>query len=251
MAVKSAERVLDLFEHLSNLPDGLTAKELSEQLGWAGSSTFELLKTLSEREYLAMDANRRYTLGPRLINLGMSAASMLDINKIAAPTLRKTMELLGETVFLAVLSGDEVVYVAKANSSKTISTNASVGSRKPVYCTGLGKAFLAFMDGSKCDVILDRLQFETFTPTTVRSKEELAQQLAEFRNQGYAVDNGEIEEDLWCVAVPIFDADSRVIAAMSVSGPKVRMLPKRELIVKTMLEASRSISRRCGYLCSE
>ena len=122
MAVKSAERVLDIFEHLSTRPDGLTAKELSEQLGWAGSSTFELLKTLSEREYLSMDAGRRYTLGPRLINLGMSAAAMLDINKIAAPTLRKTMELLGETVFLAVLSGDEVVYVAKANSSKTITT---------------------------------------------------------------------------------------------------------------------------------
>ena len=251
MAVKSAERVLDIFEHLSTRPDGLTAKELSEQLGWAGSSTFELLKTLSEREYLSMDAGRRYTLGPRLINLGMSAAAMLDINKIAAPTLRKTMELLGETVFLAVLSGDEVVYVAKANSSKTITTNASVGSRKPVYCTGLGKAFLAFMDGAKCDVILDRLTFEPLTPTTVRSKEELSRQLTQFRNQGYTVDNGEIEEGLWCVGVPIFDADGRVIAAMSVSGPKVRMLPKRELIVKTMLEASRSISRRCGYRCSE
>lgn len=248
MAVKSAERVLDIFEHLSSVPDGLTAKELSEQLGWAGSSTFELLKTLSEREYLAIDANRRYTLGPRLINLGMSAASMLDINKLAAPILRKTMEQLGETVFLAILSGDEVVYVAKANSSKTISTNASVGSRKPVYCTGLGKAFLAFMDGAKCDLILDRLQFEAFTPTTVRSKEALSRQLSEFRNLGYAIDNGEIEEDLWCVAVPIFDADGRVIAAMSASGPKVRMLPKRETIVKTMLEASRALSRRCGYL---
>lgn len=247
MAVKSAERVLDLFEHLRDCPDGLTAKELSKQLGWAGSSTFELLKTLSEREYLVMDANRRYTLGPKLINLGMSAAAMLDINKIAMPYLRKTMDILGETVFLAVLSGEEIVYVAKVNSSKTITTNASVGSRKPIYCTGLGKAFLAFMDETQSELIMDRLNYEPFTVNTVRSKKELAAQLFEFRNQGYTIDNGEIEEGLWCVAAPIFDADCRMIAAMSVSGPKVRMLPKKDLIVKTVLEVSHSISHRCGY----
>lgn len=248
MAVKSAERVLRIFEYLANYPDGLTAKEIGEALGYAPSSAFALLKTLSEDEYLSEDEGKRYALGPKLIQLGINASAALDVNKLAGPTLRSIMNTLNETVFMGVLAGDEVVYVAKVNSNKTISTNASVGSRKPVYCTGLGKAFLAFMDRGRSKKIIETLHFEPFTETTVTSAAELRAELETCRALGYAVDNGEIETGLWCVAVPIYNAERQMIAAVSVSGPKVRMQPQKELVVRTMLDASLAISRKCGCI---
>lgn len=248
MAVKSAERVLRIFEHLSGFPNGLTAKEISTQLGYAVSSTFELLKTLSDNDYLIENERKRYSLGPKLIQLGVNASSYLDINKVATPLLTKLMEDLEETIFMAVLSLDEVVYVAKINSYKTISTNANIGSRKPIYCTGLGKAFLTFMPEKETLSIIDKLELEPLTPNTVQTKEALLEQIKHFRKLGYAIDNEEIEQGLWCVAVPVYDAANRMIVAVSVSGPKVRMMPKKDKIISKMLRLSEALSKRMGCM---
>lgn len=248
MSVKSAERVLRIFEHLSGFPNGLTAKEISTQLGYAVSSTFELLKTLSDNDYLIENERKRYSLGPKLIQLGVNASSYLDINKVATPLLTKLMEDLEETIFMAVLSLDEVVYVAKINSYKTISTNANIGSRKPIYCTGLGKAFLTFMPEKETLSIIDKLELEPLTPNTVQTKEALLEQIKHFRKLGYAIDNEEIEQGLWCVAVPVYDAANRMIVAVSVSGPKVRMMPKKDKIISKMLRLSEALSKRMGCM---
>ena len=145
MAVKSAERVFRIFELLEQSPEGLTNKEVSSLLGFAPSSTLALLQTMEENGYLSADEQKRYYLGGRLMSLGAVAASRIDLNKIGTPYLKKLMQTVEETCFLGVLSGDEIVYIAKENCERTITTNASIGSRKPVYCTGLGKAFLAFL----------------------------------------------------------------------------------------------------------
>lgn len=248
MAVKSAERVLTIFEHLMGFPNGLTAKEISTYLDIAPSSTHELLKTLKGRDYLIEDENKRYTLGPKLIQLGTNAASYFDINKIAMPVLRQIMEELEETVFMAILSGKEVVYVAKVNNNKTMMTNASLGSRKPIYCTGLGKAFLSFMPEEDSKKIIDNLTFVSFTDNTVKNKEELYCQISVFRKQGYAVDDEEIEEGLYCVAVPVYDAKYHLTVAISVSGLKPRMLNKKNRVVECLLRFSETLSRK---LCCE
>ncbi|MCH3964905.1 MAG: IclR family transcriptional regulator [Clostridium sp.] len=246
MAVKSAERVLQIFEHLAAYPNGQTINEISTQLGYAPSSTHALLKTLLDNGYLYIDEIKRYKLGPKLIQLGKSVSSHMSIDKIAQPLLEKTMEELEETIFMAVLFKGEVIYVAKANSYKTVTTNAQIGSRKPIYCTGLGKVFLAFMDIDEKTKILNNLNFKKFTKNTVTSKEELLKQLISFRNQGYTVDDEEIEEGLYCIAVPVFDSSKHVIAALSASGPKQRMLSKKELVIKKMLSVSNLLSYQLG-----
>lgn len=246
MAVKSAERVLRVFEFLTGYPNGLTAKEISTNLGYAPSSTFELLKTLIENDYLVIDENKRYILGPKLIQLGVTAASYLDINKVAKPYLQKLMNVVEETIFLGVLSNEEVVYVDKINSYKTISTNANIGSRKPIYCTGLGKAFLAFMDEEESDKIIEKIEIKKVTPNTVNSKEELLDLVNEYRNLGYAIDDEEIEVGLWCVAAPIYDVNKMIVGAISISGPKERMIQKKELLIKNILKTSKEISIKLG-----
>ena len=232
MAVKSAERVLQILELLEGSPSGMTNKEISQRLGFAPSSTLGILQT---------------TLGGKLVRLGDIAASRFDIGKIAGPYLRRLMNTLEETCFLAVLSGDEIVYIAKEWCEQTINTNANIGSRKPVYCTGLGKAFLAFLPRQESGEIIDQIEFEGYTKKTVRNKEELEKQLEQFRKQGYSIDNEEIEEGLWCIAVPVYDGSRRMVAAISVSGPIDRMLSKKDKLTRELLETSRKLSGQLGY----
>jgi DNA-binding IclR family transcriptional regulator len=247
MSVKSATRVLEIFELLKDYPRGLTSKEISEKLGYPASSTFELIKTLSSRDYLTEDYNKSYTLGPKLIQLGSFASEFLDLNKLAQPLLQALMNKLEETVFLAVLSENEIVYVAKEDNYRSINTNVRIGSHKPLYCTGLGKAFLAFLPEETRKDILSRTNFVPYTKNTITNLEILEKQLEEFRRNGYSVDNEEIEEGLWCAAAPVFDKDHQVVAAISVSGPKTRMMENKEKIVQDVLDTSNILSNKLGY----
>ncbi|WP_122642163.1 IclR family transcriptional regulator [Luxibacter massiliensis] len=247
MAVKSAERVLKIFELLESSSDGLTNKDISSRLQFAPSSTIALLQTMAENGYLSVDEQKRYSLGGKLVSLGAVAASRFDIGRMATPYLKHLMQTLGETSFLGVLSGDEIVYIAKENCERTINTNAQIGSRKPVYCTGLGKAFLAFLPPEESRDIVNKLDFHKYTDNTIMDIQELRSQLQEFRLQGFATDDQEIEENLWCLAVPIYDGYHRMVAAISVSGPKERMMDKKELITQEMLKAGRGLSKELGY----
>ena len=161
------------------------------------------------------------------------------------------MQTVEETCFLGVLSGDEIIYIAKENCERTITTNASIGSRKPVYCTGLGKAFLTFLPEKESTEIIDRIELKPFTEHTITDKAKLKEEIAEYRAQGYAVDDQEIEQGLWCMAVPIYDNTGHMKAAISVSGLKQRMVEKKELLINEMLKTARNLSRDLGYYKEE
>ena len=218
MAVKSAERVFRIFELLEQSPEGLTNKEVSSLLGFAPSSTLALLQTMEENGYLSADEQKRYYLGGRLMSLGAVAASRIDLNKIGTPYLKKLMQTVEETCFLGVLSGDEIVYIAKENCERTITTNAGIGSRKPVYCTGLGKAFLAFLPEKESSQIIDRIELKAFTENSITDKNLFRQELMRTRQRGYAIDDMEHEFGIKCVAMPIFDRNRNLYAAISISG---------------------------------
>lgn len=251
MAVKSAERVLRILELLANYPDGLSNKEISEKLDYAASSTLGILQTLKDNGYLNYNERKVYSLGGKLVQLGQIAYSHIDLSGLIQPVLRQLMNDLGETCFLGIVAKDEIVYLAKANSHYTINTNATIGSRKPIFCTGLGKAFLAFSSEEKSKSLMDGIKFKQYTPHTVQNREELEKQIQQFREKGYAIDNEEIEEGLWCLAVPVYDGHGKMVAAISTSGPKDRMQKKTALIKEKMLEASRDLSNKLGYYKEE
>lgn len=247
MGVKSAERVLEIFELLKDYPNGLTAKQIGDELGYAPSSAFGLVKTMEEKGYLMKIGNKQYALGARLIQLGKYASSYLDVNRIGGPMLKKLMEELQETVFMAVLSGSEIVYVEKVDSFRSVSTNARLGGRKPLYCTGLGKAFLAFLPKEESNALMDTIRFVPYTPNTILDKKVLKSQLDTFRKQGYAIDNEEIEVGLYCVSAPVYNEDGQMEAAISVSGPTARILPNKETVIARVLAAAGEISEKMGY----
>ncbi|MBQ9644620.1 MAG: IclR family transcriptional regulator [Lachnospiraceae bacterium] len=247
MGVKSAERVLEIFELLKDYPSGLTAKEIGNCLDYAGSSTFGLVKTLLDKGYLLEDSNKRYTLGAKLIQLGEYASAYLDINKVAEPILNRLMQSVSETVFMAVLSDQEIIYTEIIDCFRSISTNARLGGKKPLYCTGLGKAFLSFLPEQESEALIEGMEFVAYTPNTISNPGELKAKISEFRKQGYAIDNEEIEVGLYCFAAPVYGPQGRMEAAISVSGPTARMKMNQENIIRELLETSKEISEKMGY----
>jgi len=247
MSVKSAERVLRVFELLSKYPNGLTIKEISETLSFPQSSTSGLIGTLYKEGYLSIDSNNKYKLGPKLIQIGSAAMESLDISEQGIPYLKSLMEDVQETVFMAVLSDKELVYVAKIDNNRSIRTTAQPGSQKPLYCTGLGKAFLAFMPKEQRAGILDNIELLPITKHTITDKQQLEQQLEIFSELGYSVDDEENEEGLFCLAAPIYGADNTLQAAISVAGPKERMVKQKDYIVEKLTNTAKKVAVSIGF----
>ncbi|WML43968.1 IclR family transcriptional regulator [Neobacillus sp. PS3-40] len=247
MSVKSAERVLKVFELLAQHQEGLTIKSVSEFLSIPQSSTSGLIETMFLEGFLTVDSSKRYRLGPKLIHLGHVALDSLDISTQGIPFLKDLMEDVQETVFMAILADSELAYVAKINSKRSIRTTAQPGLSKPLYCTGLGKTFLTFLPEEVRDELLSKLELKPITPKTITSVETLKDQLKSFAEMGYSIDDEENEEGLICFAAPVFGADRIIHAAISIAGPKERMVKQKDFIVGKLLETSRKIANSIGY----
>ncbi|WP_085522497.1 IclR family transcriptional regulator [Tuberibacillus sp. Marseille-P3662] len=247
MAVKSAVRVLDMFELLVHYPEGLTMNDIAERLSLPQSSTFHLVRTLADYHYLIQTDLKTFKLGPKLIQVGTKALESIDINAEAGPELRRLMETVEETVFMAVLLDRELVYISKVDNHRSVRTSAQIGARKPLYCTGLGKAFLAYLpDDIREDMISESGQ-PAVTPNTITDAYELKTQLMQYRQQGYAIDDEESEEGLYCLAAPVFNVEGRMEAAISVAGPKDRVFSRKASIVNELKSTAEAISYKLGY----
>lgn len=248
MSVKSAERVLRIFELLSSHVNGLSIKEISETLELPQSSTSALVHTLYRENYLSVNQAKKFALGPKLIPIGNAARESLDLASLSTESLQRLALAVEETVFMALLANQELVYVAKIDSNRSIRTSAYLGGRKPLYCTGLGKAFLTFMPEEQRIDYLKHVSLKRITPHTITDKDTLLARLQEYAQLGYAIDDEENEEGLYCVAAPIFDASKGMQAAISVAGPKERMLRQKSQIVNNVIDTANGISQKLGYV---
>lgn len=247
LSVKSAKRVMKILDILVDYPEGLSSNEISQKLELPPSSTFNLLHTIADSNYLYKDSNKKYRLGPKLIPIGTSALESLDIYEMGMPHLKKLMETVEETVFMAVLSDDELFYIAKVDSNRSIRTTAQPGNRKPLHCTGLGKALLAFMPEAERKRILERVPLTAYTNKTVVNQAVLEEQLEYYQNLGYSIDDEESEEGLYCFAAPVFGVNHELMAAISVAGPKERVQGKSDTITAEVAMIAAHISKDLGY----
>jgi IclR family KDG regulon transcriptional repressor len=248
--VKSALRVLDIFELLAQHPDGLNLSEISAALGIPKSSAHGLLMTLIHRDYLRPGRRERtYRLGVRLFELGASYMAGVDLVTEGQEIVRETSRACDETVHLAVLEGAEVLYIAKEEGTNTIRMVSAVGRRFPAHGTGVGKMMLSALPAEE----LDRLYppdkpLTPITSRTITDPTAFRAELAEIRQRGYATDFEESTPGLCCIAAPIFNAEGATIAAMSVSVPTVRFTAERQLALRQLvLQSAERLSRLLGY----
>lgn len=247
MSVKSAERVLDIFDYLTSVEGGATLMELSKQLDIPKSSMSQLLGTMTSKHYLVRTEGNMYKLGHKLITSGNRARTSNDIYSSSISILKDAVVKTGETVFLAIRSEDEIIYLAKVDSEDSARTTAQPGMRKPLHCTGLGKTFLSFEREDVRQELLESISLDYHTSHTITDRKELKTVTGEFKEQGYAVDDEENDLGVYCIAAPVFGDDGEMVAAISCAGSKPRMLEKRQSVIDEILGASKKISATQGY----
>jgi IclR family acetate operon transcriptional repressor len=217
--VQSVDRVFGLLEHLADGDGSLTLSELAARSALPMPTIHRLIRFLVSQGYVRQDPAKRYTIGPRMIWLGEAASRMLG--SWATPVLTRLVDEFGETTNMAMLEGDGVIYVAQVPSPRAMRMFTEVGRFVMPHCTGVGKAIMSTMSDDEVTALLQRTGMPARTEHTISSVEAMLAELASIREAGYAVDDGEQELGVRCVAVPVPDLPFR--AAISVSGPDSRV----------------------------
>lgn len=247
-SVKKALAILDLFAGVSDRGGQLGVTEISRQLGYAFATTHHLVATLANSQYLDQDPQtRRYRLGVRALVLGLAARESLSLVGLAQPVIEDLAETVNEHVNLAILDGSETIYVSQVLSSRTIAMFMRLGTKVPMHCTGVGKAILAYLPPDQAERLAGAHAYQAFTSSTLTSWRVLQPELASVRCVGYAVDRGEREEGVLCVAAPVFDHNGRPCAAISVSGPSTRMDGKVAALGGAAKAAAAVLSAKLGH----
>ena len=251
---QSLERGLAILSAFKAATPELGISELSRSLGLTRSTSHRYVATLARLGYLQQNPlTRRYRLGPRVIDLGLSAINSMELREISAPHLQQLSDETGHTVNMAILDGVDIVYIERCRSSqhgqREIDLSLHVGSRLPAYCTSMGKVLLAFLPADEQERLLGQIDFVERGPNTLTDRESLAAELTRVRAAGIAVNNEELAYGLRSMAAPVRGRDGEVVAAInfavhrtaaSINALIDRLGPK-------LKRTAEDISARIGY----
>lgn len=216
---KSLAKALAVLSSFTETQPEWGVSELGRHLGIGKSTVSTTLATLASYGLVSQDpVSRRYQLGLACMELGYLAANRLSIRDLAFPHL-EALRGQGEwIVYMAVPWKGRILYIEALYPPRRRINYSAQGRLLPMYCTGIGKAALAWMPDDYLARYLDRTPLHTFTPNTCATPDRLRAELATTRDRGYAIDRQEHERGIQCVAAPVLHRDGRVIAAISVSG---------------------------------
>ncbi len=221
--VQSVERVLDIFEFLSRSGGEVGVSQIAEATDLAAGTVYRLLGTLAARGYVCRDEQtRRYDLGFK--SLMMASAARERIGPLALPFLEELMQVSHETANLAILEGTSAMYIEQASPpTRMLRMFTEPGNRVPLHSTGTGKVLLAYQPPRLLEFVIGRTGLPRYTASTITEPSQLREELRSIRRQGYAIDYGEQEEGVRCLAVPVFGPDGEIFASVSLSGPASRL----------------------------
>ncbi len=248
---RSVQRMVKLLKAFSAVQTGLTLTELSRAAGLPESTVYRLLATLQEEGFVerSADGDGRYQLGLELFRLGSAALNGRGLGREIMPHVEALANDSGETVNLGVLHGFNVLYVHKIESQKPLRASLTVGSASvPAHCSANGKVLLAHLPDDRLECLLGAFPLDKRGPNTITDHDELRRELAQIRDQGYAVDNLEFADDIRAVAVPIRDHHAEVVAAIAIAGPATRLSSERvHELAPRVISAAGGISAQLGY----
>jgi DNA-binding IclR family transcriptional regulator len=246
--IQSIRRACELLETVARSPDGIGLADLSRTLGLHTSTTFHIAKTLLTLGYLRqLEQSRFYKIGRPLFALASAALDEVELISAARPVLAELANATGETSYFGVMSGDKLVVLAKHDGSGAIRINDRIGNVRPLHCTALGKVMLASFELEQFEAFLQNSDLPIFTSRTIKTVEQLRQEIAEVRRCGIAFDDGEVNEELRCAAVPVVNFTSQVIGSLGISGPgwrlSIQALHKNAI---TLQQAAERLSSELG-----
>jgi len=226
--VQSLVRALALVNRLAEADEGVSLTELAQQVGLSPSTAHRLLTTLEQERFVHYDAERRlWSVGVQAFMTGNAFLKTRQLVALARPHMRALMEDSEETVNLAVEDQFAAVYLAQVECRQMMRAFARPGGRVPLHCSSVGKALLSAMPDSQLSKVLHRQGLPRVTVKTINTTAALREDLARSRERGYAVDDEEHAVGLRCIAAVIFNENAEPIAAVSLSGPMVRIPDER------------------------
>jgi DNA-binding IclR family transcriptional regulator len=212
-------KALDVLERVAAYGRPVRFAALLSGSPYPKATLYRLLQTLISQDMLDYDPEHQtYSLGVRLVRLARGAWAQSSLAPIARPFLDDLSASLRHTVHLAQLDNAQVLYVDKRNAAQPVEMFSDAGKVGPAYCTGVGKAMLAFLSEQERQKAIEQQSFHRFTPQTYTTPEALSEELAAIRARGFAFDLEEHEPGIICVAHPILSAGGRVLGAISVTG---------------------------------
>lgn len=243
---QSLSRALHILNELAEGPRSLD--ELAETVGVHKTTVLRLLRTLEDDRLVYRDSAFRYHLGAGLFALSSRALEQRPVRAAASQHLAALSRETGHTVHLAVYEGGEVVYIDKYDSRHPVRMYSRIGLRARLHCTAVAKVLLAGLPPDARRAAVEGIEYEPLTRNTITSPEALLAELARVAEQGYAVDRGEHETFINCVAAPVRDASGRVVAAVSISVPDVVLDLDQVLALRPEVQATAAaVSRDCGW----
>ena len=244
--IDRAAQILDSFgfDHQE-----LSVSEIGAKTGLHRSTAHRILMALEYNDLIKQNPDTgKYHLGIKLFKLGHQAVSQLNLREICRPFLMRIMNETQETVHLAVLDDDQVLYLDKVEGPHALRMPSRVGRHIPTYCTSLGKAMLSCLDDHKVKNIFRSRVLRSYTVNTVKTLDRLLTDLRVIRRRGYSVDNEEIEIGLRCVGAPIKDHTGAMVGAISTAAPSARLAAQKiPGVGRLVMAVAAEISEQLGY----
>jgi DNA-binding IclR family transcriptional regulator len=244
----AVERALGMLEAVAQRSGGMTNADLSRRLEIPKSSASYILRALEKHGYVRRDGDGRYRLGMKVLSLSRHALAGLDVREIALPIMRDLMQRSHLTVHLAILDGDEAVYIEKVDSPGFIKMDTWVGKRMEIHTTGVGKSLAAHEPLERVENIVRTRGLRKVTPKSIITPQRFFKELERVRELGYGIDDEENSLGVRCLGAPIFNENGRVEASIGVSATVNQVpseaVPRYSEMVK---DAARKISAQLGW----
>ncbi|NWK55680.1 IclR family transcriptional regulator [Verrucomicrobiaceae bacterium N1E253] len=245
--IPSIANTCSIFQLLTSTRKAMTASEIAKELELPRTSVFRILKTLEE-EGMVVAMGKNYSVGHRLINLGLQMISHIPERQLCVPVLQELTHRTQESSHFAILSGTHALFIEVCDSPHALRVARRTGSLIDIHCSASGKVLLAHSSPQACEHLLNRIEFTPRTPNTHKSKESLLPELEQVRSQGFAIDDIEYHDNVRCISVPAYNSLGQVIGALGISSADSRF-PKSRIpeLAKQLKKASQQLSSQLGY----
>lgn len=246
--LSSVTTAIHLLKTFSLEDQELGISELAKRLSVAKSTVHRLASALLDEGLLQQNPKSgRYRLGVGLFSLGSLVRSRFDVANSSKKILNELREKTQENVRLAVLEGDAAVFLHDFESPQTLRLKSGTGQRKPAFCVAEGLCLLAGLSESALDEVLSHPR-ATMTDKTVVDADALRERIRRVKRQGYAIEDEECEEGTRCLAAPIYQNDGRILAAVGVAGPRLRMKKSQfSKLAPVVIKTAEDISASLGF----
>ena len=248
--IQSISHALDLLEQFHDEVDELGVTELSKRLKLHKNNVFRLLATLESRGYIEQNkVTENYRLGLKTLELGQTFVKQMGLLRQSRPVLESVVRECNETSYVAILKDFHIIYLDVVETDLTVRVVPRVGSRLPAYCTAAGKVQIAYMSEEDLELYLPTKELKPLTPNTITDRDLLKKQLRQVVESGYAIDDEELDIGVRCVSAPIRDYTRRIIGAVSISGPSMRLSMERidKELIPLVKRAAEEISTKLGF----